>query len=516
MSLASIISSSPQIAKPEQVEERSFEQIQSKNKDIIDKLVSEYGLDTLKMVCEKIGSSMKQKLVKGEEQLSEHEAPLRKKCQSLLVAKVKAANPKTLERIGVSESVINQVLLERRASELQTLAETEESLGSQYTELEQCCKKREKNIKENRILIGHFEKAYSKEGFDEVYKTIPEGTRAQIEVGAICLMDYIDGLRKKCEAGRTKSEIGTLPSKLELEEFFKGAKVVGYGEGYHGVFFVEGMFKGAKLKLVVKAGDKPAQEAFAAELASTLHIKTPTAHLIDAGKDEVTFTQVKKVLDKNSIFQEKCKEGAPRQFSIMTYVPGVTLEDLRAKDVEASLRKNSDLFYDKVLFEIGQMAALDLLLYYQDRLPTIGMGNLANVMVLKDEENQCIGAVGIDQVASLSLQESPKTTFIEQADPFKKVKTIAKEVASKPGEVSQSAKDIFDALDESVKEALDENRALQSIQKGIVSGLSKIATCSQKKLTEIHGTLPSSPYKKDQVDLSAYKKMLETIHTCLY
>ncbi len=504
----------------------SFEQIQAKHRGLIDSLIRDYSLDVLKIMWEKISLSMKQKFMLGEESLPEHEAAIRKKSQDILaakvelVAKVKALNPKTLGKIGSSEDVINQLLVQRSASELQTLALKEESLASEYETLLTGCKEYEKNTKnakENRALINHFETAYSKEVFEEVYQAIPAERREAIEKGTMSLVPYIDNLRKKCEAKRATSQVGTIPSKRDLEEFFKKAKVIGYGEGYHGVFFVEGILNGTKQKLVVKASDKPAQETFATELVSSLHVKTPASCLIDAEKDAELFKGIKKTVEKNSEFQDKYEGLTPKQFTVMTYIPGVTLEKLKASDIESSIRDNPDQLYDKVLFEIGQIAAADLLLYYQDRLPVIGGGNLANIMILKNEEGQCVGAVGIDQVASLTTKETAKSSvFKVSSDPFKRVQSLVGKIVAATEEVSQAAKDIFeDALADSVKESLDEDRALQAIQKGIVSGLSKIVTCSEKRLSEIHESLPSSSYKGDQVDLLAYKTMLETIHSSL-
>jgi uncharacterized protein YoaH (UPF0181 family) len=160
------------------------------------------------------------------------------------------------------------------------------------------------------------------------------------------------------------------------------------------------------------------------------------------------------------------------------------------------------------------MAAGDFLLYYQDRLPTIGMGNLANVMILKNEQNKYIGAVAIDQPAYFSNTHSSITLL--HLDPFKRIQEIVAKIVSSPEEISDSAGEIFfEAIPESVQKHLDQNKALESIQKGIVSGLSKVMICSEDRLIAIHEALPAASDPRYPVDLSAHLKMLDTIKTAI-
>jgi Actin-fragmin kinase, catalytic len=423
----------------------SFEQICLKEKDFTDGLIRDYGSDVLQALWNKMKPEMQQKFASGEEHLSDYGDGLKQKAQVLLAHKVKT---------------------------------------------------------QNDALIHCFETVYSKEVFQRVYAAISESRRQKIENGELSLTDYIDVLRKKCETDKASTFFGTLPSKEGLAEFFKSAKVVGYAEGAQGVFFVEGMVDGVKHKLVIKASDKPAQETFATELVSSMSIKTPAYHSIDS--DNPLFKDITKSLEKHDSFLETYKQQRPKQFTLMTYVSGITLENLKARDIAGTLKNHPELFYDKVLFGIGQIASADFLLYYQDRLPTIGGGNTANIMIHGTE------VVAIDQVASLST----KVKMIQ--DPYKRMKEYVDPIVSKPEKISQAAKDIFeDALDESIQEVLDKDQALSAIQRGIVSGLARVATCSSEQLAEIHRSVPTSPYQRDVVDLEAYQKMLKTLHSSL-
>lgn len=93
---------------------------------------------------------------------------------------------------------------------------------------------------------------------------------------------------------------------------------------------------------------------------------------------------------------------------------------------------------------------------------------------------------------------------------YDRVSAIVTTIAKDPKEISQMAQDIFDeALPETVRDQLNKERALQSLQKGIVAGFHQIAS-KDKHVLRAQYTCPATS-SRDTVDLEAHEQMLAAI-----
>lgn len=487
--------------------ELSLDSIHSSNKPFLDGLITEFGPKLISDTWNKIAVPMKERFISGDLSISDYSQTIRKRSISTLVNNVIESNQSTIEKISSDYSIVRTILSEYSVSELKSFAKGNSSLSDQTEVIIKKINQFKEISSKNKAIIRHFEKVYTPEHFQSVFQLLPPATRNLIESGSIDLSDYIDELKEKCDDVAPLPQTSrSLPSDEELVEFFKTAKVIKYEPGANGVFIVKGIHKEQILRLVIKQTDNPTQELFGTEVISNLNIKTPATRMID-DKNATLFPQIQKVLEKHT-------KNSKTPFTIMQYIQGVNLENLATSDLETTLTENPEFIYDQVLFELGEMAVGDFLLYYQDRLPTIGMGNLANVMIVKDEQNRCTGAVAIDQPAYLSNTHS--SIALLHVDPYKRIEKIVTRIAMFPDEISTPAKEIFfEAIPPQVQAALDEPKALAAIQNGILTGLSKVMISSKEKLKALHAALPESDNPRDQVDLSAHLKMLETIKTTM-
>ncbi|MBS0651976.1 MAG: hypothetical protein JSR39_00445 [Verrucomicrobia bacterium] len=506
-----VICESPQVAINLETP-LSFEaaQVRNENLRVIDGLKAEFGSEVANEVWNKIKLEFRESCLNGTKSLTPYGENLNEQGHNILLEKVKAGNVEIIQQSPLPVSAIDEFLEQCDNSALKSYIEHPQSF-SQAIQLEIAARNR--IAQANAQLLVHLKNAYSTKVVDEVYNLIPESNRELLAQGKLSLSQYLPGIKKRCEAlYQYTSAIGTLPQGEELQAFLRTAKVSKYVGASQGAFFIEGTHKEQPFTLVAKAAEKPAQEYFANTLYPKLHIPTPTTLAMGASRDKETALILKKVLERSTEFKEKYPKECPKMFLVMSCVPGCTLEDWKAADIlEAEAQEPSAAIYDQVLFDIGQIAGADFLLYYRDRLPTIGIGNLANLMILKDANSKCVGAVAIDQVAYLS--QDFKKYDLMQIDPLERIQEIVTTMMENPDEISAEARAIFkDALPESVKEHLDEQRALKAIQKGMMAGLSKVAILGTPELLkEVHQQLPKASNARDKVDLDMHKAMLGKI-----
>ncbi|MBS0604473.1 MAG: hypothetical protein JSS60_05480 [Verrucomicrobia bacterium] len=488
----------------------------SKNIEILNGLGIELGVSIIKEIGKRLIPDVRIAFNTGTKALDPYEGQLRTQGRTLLLEKVKEANVEALENSHLEDSEVEEWLNGHSNPELRDFVEDPLlfSQALQSYESEVCANVAQDNVQ----LLNHLRKIYSDEVVDQVCKLLPESNREQIDEGKLRLRDFFAAVRGKCETLHPKSsEIGELPEEAELRTFLETAQVSKYVPGSRGVFFITGTHNETPLTIVVKAAEKPAQEFFANTLYSQLHINTPKTKAIGRTCEKSTALKLKKVLEKSSLFKEKYPQKTPSMFLVMSCIPGTTVENWKASDIlHKETTEPSKAVYDKALVDIGQIAAADFLLYYRDRLPTIGVGNLANLMIHQTEQDKCMGAVAIDQVAS--LYKDFKKFDVMQTDPIERIGGIVAKIMQNPSEISEEARSIFEyALPDSVKEHLDEEQALASIQKGIVLGLSKIAMlCTPELLEKLHANLPKSSNPRDVVDLDIHKEMLKTIRDAFF
>lgn len=463
-----------------------FEILCSQNPGVLDSLVAEYGSSVINDTWNKIRPDIQEKFIQGEISLSDHLEEIKDRAFKILVRAVKTLNEDDFK--GVPVKVLESVLGSKTASELQALIPNTPELDKCKQELALA-----KVAYENKALLRHFARAYSKEIVVAAYESLFADHGDGIKNGTFRLEGYIDDLRKKCdEISSFKAKVGELPPKEELLEFFKTARVTKCIERSGSIFFVEGMHKGQVLQLVIKDSVVPAKESFGTHVVTSVGVRTPDTQIVNAKDEKDLLNEIRKCLMNDKKGKKYLEKRNIQKLTVMTYVPGITLEVLSAKDIQTTSAKDLDLIYDRMLFEIGQIASADFLLYYRDRLSTIGMGNLENLMILQDEVGACIGAVGIDQVASLSNGATSMDVLMGIGEErYEKIYDMVLEIAADPGAISKPARDIYEnSFSESVKELLDETKALEAIQRGLVSGLARVITCSEESLTALHMALP--------------------------
>lgn len=496
-------------------------QVRNQNIQVLDGIKAEFGAAVAKQVWERIAPNFRELFENGEKSLAPFEQKLKAQGHEILCDQVKERNIGLIQQSTVSIDTINKWLENSDNNTLVSYAQQpqvfSQALQIVAEEARVRIEQEMSTAKENTRVLDLLKNAYSNEIVVQVYQLIPETKREELEAGKISIKPYLASIQNKCAARyQQKSTVGVLPQGEELRTFLRTAKVERFAGGYNGAFFITGVHNEQPFTIVAKAPDKPAQEFFANTLYPQLHIATPTTQVMGAKRDKETAVVLKKVLERSTLFKDKYPGKCPTSFLVMSCVPGCTLEKWKAADIlDPQTQEPSDAIYDNVLFDIGQIAGTDFLLYYRDRLPTIGMGNLANLIILKDEQEKCVGAVAIDQVAHLTQDFKEKD--IMGIDPFKRIEGIVTTMMEDPTAISEEAQAIFDsALPDEVKEHLDAQRALAAIQKGIIAGLSKVSLlCTPEILSEVHQTLPQPANSRDGVDLEAHKMMLAKIKGCV-
>lgn len=489
-----------------------LEKTKIQNQECIQSLETTYSAPAVSHVFSKIEAGKQEQIASGKLSLLSYLPSIKKQCE-LFQAKadqVKIENQQAIARLvsKYSKPIVKAVINSIDAIQKEKLQRGILPIQEISVELEDNCKKAQQTQQENRELMDHLATRYSKEVFDTVYAQIEQTKRDSIELGMLPLKKYLPVLNKKCDelvirqSAKESAKVGVLPSKEELPLFFEKAKLIKYLPGAQGAFFFQGSYQGKPLCLVVKAPEKPNQEAFATELLSEMQVKTPNSLFI--GQKDPAYQKILSLLQADVNFKKNYKETLPEQLNIMSYVPGVNLEEIGDKDLGSP---STEKGIKNLLFDIGKIGGADLLLYYQDRLPIIGMANLANIMVLKDTEGACTGAVAIDQVADLSKEKLAK----RKIDPFKTVSSVVKDIVASPKTISEAAKDIFESLPDALQGKLKKSEALASLQEGIVQGISQAAALTPKTIETISKSLITSSKPHDTVHVADYQKMLSTM-----
>lgn len=471
------------------------------NKATVNRLIAQYGKQLILNVWNQIPEQLRNQLQQGKISFDPYIESVEKKCVQSLVQQVMSMNQRTISTLHLSEAVAACCLSDYSIAELRAMALTEEAIQPRLEEIRHRGNQFSQIARQNNQLLKQLKRAFSQEIVEQAVSRLSPTRRGQIEQGIVALEDYLGSFRAACESIENRPSPPFL-TREELAVFFHDAKLVGSKEAYNGVAFFEGIHNGNPLRLVVKCPEKIAQETFGSLLVDALKCRTPAFAIIDSSEPAL-FESVSKAAH--------LKENRSSQLLIMEYLPGSNLEELTLAELRPTLDAKPELFYDVVLVGLGEIAAVDLLLYYQDRFPILGMGNLANAMIVKSKEEFYSEAAAIDQVAYLSSKQTEMQRLL-QVDPFKRIAGIVGEIAENPERISQEAIDLFElGFSEEIQYALDRPRALASLQKGLVNGLAKTGTMSEEKLAELHAKTPISLNPVDQVDLPAYQKMARTI-----
>jgi hypothetical protein len=530
---------SSSLSSPPELQTENF---QERNAQVLNELKQEFGAEVTQRVWNRIDSGFRESFDAGSKDLASYKVRLRAQGQAI-GREIAQENNDLLGELKntYSDDIVDQVYNLIPEFKRELLEEGKLSLQNYRLSIENQCEKLV--ALQNSDLLKTLKNTYSNDIVNEVYALIPESKRESLEEGKLSLQKFLLKIEGKCqelskstilelpevvigvsadgELPEVTNEelpevtIGVLPEGQALQTFLTTAKVTKYIGATQGAFFIAGSHIGSPLTIVAKAADKPRQEFFANTLYSRLRIKTPKTIVTGTTCERKTAKQLKKVLEKSAEFNKKYPKGScPKMFLVMSCIEGNTLANLQASDIlDSETGKPYDEIYDQVLVDIGQIAAADYLLFYRDRLPTIGLANLDNFVIHKDPQGKCIGAVAIDQVASLNA--GFKGNLMIGCDTLERIQEIITEIMSDTSRISEQARTIFGALPESVRQTLDEQKALEAIQKGLISGLFKVAELGTPELLdELYKNLPILPkqgYSRDGVDLQIHKQMLAKI-----
>lgn len=378
-----------------------YQRVKESNKAFLDQLVSEFGSKIIKEVCAKIPGPMSERFFQGEEALADYADDIRDKIRRVVVDHIIELNQPLMSKLGAHPIQIRSWLSGKSLPELQSLLKSE-SLNPQEPDLRFALQGYKACAAKNKVFRDSLVDTYTGPVVDSVFQTISATRRLQIDTGCLDLESSYEDLNAACYANAPRHAAGVIPAKEHLASFMRTAKITKFEDATQGVFFVEGMYKGKILTLVVKAPLKPSQEAFGTNVVRALGNKTPDMHVIDSTDDQDITSSIHDLLMTNEEYLSKGNRNIPPKFFVMGCIHGASLENLKSSDLDTT---SAAQFYDGVLVDLGRLAASDCLLYNQDRFPTIGMGNLANVMIAKDQTGACTGAVAIDNVAYFSNQQ---------------------------------------------------------------------------------------------------------------
>jgi hypothetical protein len=258
--------------------------------------------------------------------------------------------------------------------------------------------------------------------------------------------------------------ISPLPSREERTLYWETAKRPLRSEkGHEGVFLLAN--SQAKQDLVVKMSSYPYRELLASKICQLLGITTPEMIFVPRNSEEGK--QIENVLDKSKTFCRSYKGSEFTGFLVMSRVYGMALEELDSTSALIAYRHYPSSL-ETVLENIGRIAALDVLLFYQDRLSHTGMSNLGNIMLAMDY-HFIPHAVAIDQNVALSVS----SVIMSPENKLKRVESIMKEFFSE--DPSSLIDTIWEDMPASMKGQIDEGKAKACLHRGMQNGFRDIA-----------------------------------------
>ncbi len=374
------------------------------------------------------------------------------------------------------------------------------------------------NQLDNKALIKSLKKKYSKEIVSKLLDSLLSSKREAIKQGSVALSQYADILDKKCELWTLKSvvhnrvlkkqAVGELPNLEGLGKFFKDAKITKYFFGLQGAFF----FTVADVNYVVKPVMNPKGEIFANYFFLYGGIKTPDSRVVPI-KSGIGRAITKKIEEYKEKEKPSIEIPNSKFYMIMTEIIGVALDKITPGILDYTLKEDPKSL-EQILLDVGYIGAYDLFIYYQDRLSLLGPVNYDNIILLV-EGNKFSGAAAIDQEAKLE-EIAPKNAMMYY-DPFATIEMVIGEIIEHGELTSRGAISIWLGFIESIHERIDRTRGLTIIQRGLMKGIREIAALHEEDLNLIfEESTKIFNVKGDEVDLSAYQKMLVIFQQVLF
>ncbi|MFT5170328.1 MAG: hypothetical protein ACI9BD_000095 [Candidatus Marinamargulisbacteria bacterium] len=127
----------------------------------------------------------------------------------------------------------------------------------------------------------------------------------------------------------------------------------------------------------------PCREGFGLEVVRRLSHVAPDYHFVH-GKDP-EFQVLSDFMAPDAVYQKKYGDREPHAYLLQTCLIGRNMRVVNESPEESAL---FNTFREKLLVEIGEMIALDFLLFNTDRMGQFGTPiNWGNVFVVEDEKN---------------------------------------------------------------------------------------------------------------------------------
>jgi len=353
-------------------------------------------------------------------------------------------------------------------------------------------------------FLGKMSLEYGQNLTHAAYLRIKDEIRSQLDSGEAALNEEQEARfkQKLAEAQQNKVQqqfefelpmlpaLDKLPSAEERIPYWQSLSpvITRSREGHIGVFYVHN--PEFSKDLVVKAPLRPAQECFAARLFQEIGFLVPDTQVVDRKSPEGQL--IERALKKSPEYQAHCKSVPFSRYLVMNRVYGCAIEEIDQPIAKAAFT-NDRISLVSLLKQMGTVAAVDVLMHYQDRLPHIGYSNWGNLMCIEHEKRLAF-AIAIDQSVDLS-----KPTAFE-IDKMGRVEEITQDVLTHPEQVSEAAKAIWEQMPEPIKEMISPEEGESAIQEGLVSGFQTIASrLSPDTLNRFDGELRALYTKTDFV-----------------
>ena len=334
-----------------------------------------------------------------------------------------------------------------------------------------------------------------------VVSTFPIREAAEAAV-SLLQSEGIDAILHSDDAG------GELPNLEALGQFFKDAKITKYFFGLQGAFF----FTVDDVNYVVKPVVNPKGEIFANYFFLYGGIKTPDSTIVPI-KSGVGRAITKKIEEYKEKKKPSIEIPDTKFYMIMTEIIGVALDKITPGILDYTIKEDPESL-EQILLDVGHIGAYDLFIYFQDRLSLLGPVNYDNIMLLVSG-NQFAGAAAIDQEAK--LKDAAPENEMMYFDPFATVEMVIGEIVEHGERISRGSISIWLGFIECIHERVEQNRALALIQKGLMKGIREIAGLHEDDLKLIFDeTTKAFNVKSEEVDLSAYQKMLAVFQQVLF
>lgn len=314
------------------------------------------------------------------------------------------------------------------------------------------------------------------------------------------------------------AKIGKLPQNISAS-YGPGtlSSVQRYIPAQYGVYVLT---NAASQLLVVKPQVDPTAEFFGAQIAEAIGLPNPDTDVVAIGSP--AGTTLLKLLAKNKEFQENSERtGMPKFLTVMTFVEGgfdlAETSSEHEKTAENAKKRVLPLLGEpqqatEILRQIAHIAALDIFLFYEDRTGVIGLGNLANVMLIA-RGNQIVSTVAIDQAVRVTTKKRLRDGVVPLLATVKTITAIASGDKGYAIRLWEGLPDYFRIV---VNKSLGKGTGPKLTAQFLLEGLQNISNrLDLKRLGSMLQRMVSAGLNVDSLDLDALEVALATLQKAL-